>query len=149
MGGGNLADLGNRLHHLALPAFGLGLSASSFVVRMTRAALLDVLREDYVRTAQAKGLPPRIVLWKHALRNALIPVVTVVGLYMGLTLGGAVLTETVFNRPGLGRFMVGAILKRDYIVIQSSMVLFASFVLLTNLLIDLTYTFIDPKIKYR
>ncbi len=148
MGGGDLADLGGRLHHLVLPAFSLGLITASLVARMTRATMLEVLGEDYVRTARAKGLSPRVVVNKHALRNALIPIVTVVGLYMGVTLGGAVLTETVFNRPGLGRFMIGAVLKRDYTIIQSTMVIFATFVVLVNLAVDLIYGMFDPRIKY-
>jgi peptide/nickel transport system permease protein len=115
---------------------------------MTRAAMLEVLSEDYVRTARAKGLAQHIVVGKHALRNALIPIVTVIGLYMGVTLGGSVLTETVFNRPGLGRFMVGAILKRDYTIVQSAMVIYAGFVVLVNLAVDLTYGLFDPKIRF-
>lgn len=148
IGGGEIASVGSRLHHLVLPAVSLGLITASFVARMTRATMFEVLNEDYVRTARAKGLRERLVIARHAFRNALIPVITVVGLYLGVTLSGSVLTETVFNRPGLGRFMVGAILKRDYTIVQSTMVLFAAFVVFVNLAVDLAYGLADPRIRY-
>ena len=148
MGGGNLSSLRERILYLALPAFSLGSIAAALVARMTRASMLEVMREDFIRTASAKGLAGSVVVYKHALRNALIPIVTVVGLYLGVTLGGSVVTETVFNRPGLGRLMVGAILNRDYTVVQSSMVIFAGFIVIVNLLVDLTYGFFDPRVRY-
>lgn len=143
-----MANTGDRLYHLTLPAVSLGLITAAFVARMTRATMFEVLGEDYVQTARAKGLRAPVVVWKHAFRNALIPVITVIGLYMGVTLGGSVLTETVFNRPGLGRFMVGAILKRDYTIVQSAIVLFTGFVVIVNLCVDLAYGFADPRIRY-
>ena len=109
--------------------------------------MLEVLGEDYVRTARAKGVPTRAVIWRHAFRNALIPVVTVVGLYLGILIGNSVLTEIVFNRPGLGKLIVSALNQRDYTVLQGMMVVYAFVIVLVNLLTDLTYGFIDPRVK--
>jgi ABC-type dipeptide/oligopeptide/nickel transport system permease component len=109
--------------------------------------MLEVLREDYVRTAKAKGVPAMVVLFRHALRNALIPVITVIGLYLGVLIGNSVLTEIVFNRPGLGKLIVGALNDRDYSMLQGLMVVYAFFIVVTNLLTDLTYGFTDPRVK--
>jgi peptide/nickel transport system permease protein len=111
--------------------------------------MLEVLGEDYVRTARAKGVPQGAVLWRHALRNALIPVVTVVGLYMGILIGNSVLTEVVFNRPGLGKLIVGALNQRDYTMLQGMMVIYTIIVVIVNLVTDLTYGLIDPRVKYK
>ncbi|MHC2543278.1 ABC-type dipeptide/oligopeptide/nickel transport system permease component [Sinorhizobium meliloti] len=143
-GGGFL----EHLHKLILPAFSLGLIQAAYITRLTRSAMLETLSQDYVRTAHAKGLPKRVVFFKHALRNVLIPVVTAMGLYTGSILGGAVLTETVFNRPGLGKLLVGAIAQRDYTLIQSGVLMFALVVLIVNLLVDLSYGIFDPRVKY-
>ena len=133
---------------LVLPSVTLAAFSMAFVARMTRSSMLEVLRQDYVRTAWAKGLPPAPVLYGHALRNALIPVLTVTGLQFGELLGGAVLTESVFSWPGVGRLLVDSIFSRDYPVIQGIVLVFASLFALVNLTVDLLYGFIDPRIRY-
>ncbi len=133
---------------LVLPALNLGIIMTGFIARATRAAVLDVLGEDYVRTATAKGLRPTAVLFRHALRNALIPVVTIIGLYSGELMGSSVLTEIVFNRPGLGKLIVGAMNQRDYNLLQTLIALFAILIVLANLLTDLAYGLIDPRVRY-
>jgi ABC-type dipeptide/oligopeptide/nickel transport system permease component len=134
--------------HLIMPAFTLALPSIAMLARMTRSAMLEVLREDYVRTARAKGVPGPRVLMRHALRNALIPVVTVLGLQTGQLLGGAILTETVFSWPGIGRMIVRAIFARDYILLQGGVIVLAVTFLLVNLLVDLSYAYFDPRITY-
>jgi len=134
--------------HLVLPAITLGLSSTAIIARMTRSSMLEVLNLDFVRTARAKGLPDRSVVLKHALRNALVPVVTVVGLQFGALLAGAVITETVFTWPGIGRLLVDSIRARDYPVVQGSVLLIAVSFVLVNLVVDLIYGFIDPRIRY-
>ncbi len=148
VGGGELTDLKDNLRHLFLPALSLGLIMTAYVTRMTRSSLLEILREDYVRTARSKGLTRRIVLYKHALRNALIPIVALGGLYAVVLIGSSVMIEIVFSRPGLGKLMVGAIKQRDYTTLQSVMVFYAFIVVIINLLTDLVYGLIDPRIKY-
>ncbi|WP_026617581.1 ABC transporter permease [Ensifer aridi] len=142
------AELLEHLHKLVLPAFSLGLIQAAYITRLTRSAMLETLSQDYVRTAHAKGLPADVVFFKHALRNVLIPVVTAMGLYTGSILGGSVLTETVFSRPGLGKLLIGAIAQRDYTLIQSGLMMFAFVVLIVNLLVDLSYVIFDPRVKY-
>jgi len=139
----------NALQHLVLPAITLGSIPMAITARITRSSLLEVLGQDYVRTAKAKGLAPRIVTLKHALRNALLPVVTVIGLQTGLLLGGAVLTETIFSWPGLGSWLYDAISGRDYPVIQGGVIFAALVVSVVNLLVDLSYALLDPRIQYR
>lgn len=134
--------------HLVLPAIALGAASSAVIARMTRASMLEVIRQDYIRTARANGLREFIVIYKHALKNAMIPVITVFGLEFGYMLGGAVLTETVFSLPGVGRLMVEGIFQRDYPVVQGSMLLVATTFVLVNLLTDIAYAFFDPKIRY-
>ncbi len=136
------------LRSIAMPAAALALTQVGLFARMTRAAMLEVLRQDFVRTARAKGLPARIVIGKHALQNALIPVVTVAGISMGVLLGGAVVIEQVFSLPGVGRLIVGAILRRDYPVIQGGLLLTATIFLLVNLAVDLLYAALDPRIRH-
>jgi len=148
LGGGDLNNLGSRLYHLFLPALTLGIVMTAFISRMVRSSMLNVLREDYVRTARAKGLHERKVIYKHALRNALIPTVTVIGIYMSILMGGSVLTEIIFSRPGLGKMMVFAVKDRDYIALQSVIIIFSAFVFLFNLITDLLYSIIDPRIEY-
>ena len=138
----------NRLHNLALPALSLGLIMVAYVMRTTRSSMLEVLGEDYIRTARAKGTPRRRIVYTHALRNALIPIVTVVGLYLGLLFGNAVLTEIVFNRPGLGKLIVLALNQRDYAMLQGLMVVYAFIVVVINLITDITYGFFDPRVTY-
>jgi len=132
---------------IALPALNLGLIMAAYITRVTRSAMLEVLQEDYVRTARAKGVPWRVVVWRHALRNALMPVITVVGLYFGILIGNSVLTEIVFNRPGLGKLIIGALNQRDYTMLQGMMVIYTLIVVLVNLLTDLAYGFADPRVK--
>lgn len=145
---GQGSGLADRLRDLALPAINLGLIMAAYITRVTRSAMLEVLNQDYVRTARAKGLAFAIIVWRHCLRNALIPVVTVVGLYLGILIGNSVLTEIVFNRPGLGKLIVGALNQRDYTMLQGMMVIYTLIVVLVNLITDLTYGLIDPRIKY-
>jgi len=145
-GGGSLVE---RLTHLALPAINLGIIMAAYITRVTRSSMLEVLGEDYIRTAHAKGVPALAVIWRHSLRNALIPVVTVVGLYLGILIGNSVLTEIVFNRPGLGKLIVGALTQRDYTMLQGLMVVYTFVIVVVNLLTDLTYGFIDPRVKYQ
>ena len=144
---GSAPSLWEYLRQLALPALSLGLGMAAYVMRVTRGTAVEVLSEDYIRTARAKGLRPRVVLYRHALRNALIPIVTVVALYLSILIGGAVLTESVFNRPGVGKVLLGAIQNRDYIVVQSTLVMYAVFVMLINLLVDVLYATLDPVIR--
>jgi ABC-type dipeptide/oligopeptide/nickel transport system permease component len=148
IGGGETGDWGSRLHHLVLPALSLGLVNASMVMRMTRSSLLETLNEDYIQTARSKGLREMKVVSKHALRNALIPVIAVIGVYVGVTLGTAVLTEIVFNRPGIGKLLVGAVYNRDYPTIQGTLVVFATFISIVNLITDLSYGVADPRIRY-
>jgi len=142
-----LSDPAARLRALALPAINLGLIMVAYVMRVARSSMLGVLGEDYIRTARAKGVPARVVIWRHALRNALIPVVTVVGLYLGVLIGNSVLTEIVFNRPGLGKLIVNSLNQRDYTMLEGMMVIYAFFIVIANLLTDLTYGLIDPRVK--
>lgn len=137
-----------ELRHLILPAIALGAASAAVIARMTRASMLEVVRQDYIRTARANGLREWVVVYKHALKNAMIPVITVFGLEFGYMLGGAVLTETVFSLPGIGRLMVEGIFQRDYAVVQGSMLLVAGTFVLVNLLTDIAYALFDPKIRY-
>jgi peptide/nickel transport system permease protein len=134
---------------ITLPAISLGLISAAYVTRVTRSAMLEVLSEDYVRTARAKGVPWNVVIWRHALRNALIPIITVVGLYLGILIGNSVLTEIVFSRPGLGKLLIGALNQRDYPMLQGMMVIYTLIVVLVNLLTDLAYGFVDPRVKLK
>ena len=136
-----------RLHHLVLPAVVLGVLNSALIIRFTRASVLDILNEDYVRTARSKGLSENVVILKHVLRNALVPIVTVLGLTLALMIGGAVVTETVFNLPGVGNLVVRAVLRRDYPVIQGALLVIAAIYVLINLFIDLIYMLVDPRIR--
>ena len=140
--------LGDRLHHLVLPSIVLGVVNSALILRFTRASMLDVLGEDHIRTARAKGASePRVVL-HHALRNALIPVLTVLGLTFALLVGGAIVTETVFGLPGIGNLVVSAVLRRDYPVIQGALLVIAGLYVLINLATDLLYLVVDPRVTY-
>ena len=138
----------SALSHLILPAIVLGTVPLAVIARQTRSAMLEVLGEDYVRTARAKGLPPLRVIGLHALRNALIPVVTVIGLLVGTLFGGAILTETIFAWPGVGKWLVDSITRRDYPSVQGGVVLIASIVMLVNLGVDLLYGVINPRIRH-
>jgi peptide/nickel transport system permease protein len=134
--------------HLILPSIALGLAYVALIARITRTAMLDVLSEDYIRTARAKGVAAGPVLMKHALKNAGVPIVTVIGIGVALLIGGVVITETVFNIPGVGRLVVDAISQRDYPIIQGVTLIFSGVYVLVNLLVDLSYTVLDPRIRY-
>jgi len=136
------------LRNLALPSFALGMAYVALIARITRATMLDVLAEDYIRTAKAKGVATRPMLLRHALKNAAVPIVTVIGIGVALLIGGVVITETVFNIPGIGRLVVDAIARRDYPIIQGVILLFSGIYVLVNLAVDLSYTFFDPRIRY-
>lgn len=142
------APLAARLHHLILPSIVLGVVNSALILRFTRASMLDVLADDYIRTARAKGLSGARVVLRHALANALIPVLTVIGLTFALLIGGAIVTETVFGLPGIGNLVVSAVLRRDYPVIQGALLVIAALYVLINLAIDLLYLVVDPRVKY-
>jgi peptide/nickel transport system permease protein len=136
------------LSHMILPSAALGMVFAALIARITRASMLDVLAQDYIRTAQAKGLGSQQVLIGHALKNAAVPIVTIIGIGVALLIGGVVVTETVFAIPGLGRLTVDAILRRDYPIIQGIILIFSGAYVLINLLVDLSYTLIDPRIRY-
>jgi len=136
------------LRSITLPSVALGLIYAALIARITRASLLDVLAEDYIRTAHAKGLSSRVVIIRHALKNASVPIVTIVGVGIALLIGGVVVTESVFNIPGLGRLVVDSVLARDYPVIQGIIMMFSGVYLVINLLVDISYTFLDPRIQY-
>jgi ABC-type dipeptide/oligopeptide/nickel transport system permease component len=135
--------------HYVLPTITLAAYLMALVARLTRSSMLEVLRQDYVRTARAKGLAQRVVLWRHALKNAAIPIVTVVGMQIGTLLGGAVVTETIFNWPGIGKLVIEAIWRRDYPIVQAVLLLSAFAFVAINLIVDLLYTYLDPRIRYQ
>jgi ABC-type dipeptide/oligopeptide/nickel transport system permease component len=137
------------IEHLIMPAVTLGLFTTARIMRLTRSGMLEVLNQDYIRTARAKGVSGPPVIWKHALKNAAIPIVTIVGIELGTLLGGAVITETIFAWPGVGRLSVQAIYNRDYPVVQASVFLLASTFVLVNLVVDVVYTYLDPRIRLR
>lgn len=134
--------------HMVMPTITLGATSMAILARMTRSTMLEVLRRDFVRTARAKGLSERVIIYKHALKNALIPIVTIMGLQFGTLLGGAVLTETVFTWPGIGRLIVDGILYRDYPLVQATALVISIGVIFVNLTVDLVYGFLDPRIRY-
>ncbi len=143
-----LAKLGDRLRHLVLPSIALGVSSAASVARYMRSAMLEVIRQDYIRTARAKGLPERTVILKHALKNALLPVITLLGLYLPFLFSGAVLVEHVFAWPGMGKTIVDAIYQRDYPLVMATSFLFAVMVVVGNLIADVLYAVVDPRIRY-
>jgi peptide/nickel transport system permease protein len=147
MGAGGDGGFVSRLWHLALPALALGLSMGAMVTRMTRSATLEVIRQDYVRTARAKGLREGLVIGKHALRNAALPILTILAINFGIQLGGTILVEAVFARPGMGSLLVSAIYQRDYPQVQAVVVVFATSILLVNMLVDLMYATVDPRVR--
>ncbi len=144
---GDWSAFKSALHHLILPACVLSTVPLAVIARMTRSSMLEVLNEDYIRTARAKGLPPWRVVGLHALRNALIPVITVIGLQVGALLGGAILTETIFSWPGVGNWLIESIRRRDYPVVQGGILLAASIVMIVNLMVDVLYGLINPRIR--
>jgi peptide/nickel transport system permease protein len=142
------SSLTERLRYLVLPSLALGIPSSALIMRFTRTSMLDVLEEDYIRTARAKGAPAVLVVLKHALRNAAIPILTVLGLTIAVLMGGAIVTETVFALPGVGRMIVQAVLYRDYPVIQGALLVVSGIYVLINLAVDLLYAVVDPRIHY-
>ncbi len=144
---GELGDFLDALHHLVLPSFTLATIPMAIIARITRSAMLEVLNKDYVRTARAKGMSEAVVTLRHALRNAFLPIVTVLGLNLGLLLGGAVLTETIFSWPGLGRYVVDSLMARDYAAVQGCILIFAALMAGINLVVDLVYVLLDPRIR--
>ncbi|MBI4277886.1 MAG: ABC transporter permease [Armatimonadetes bacterium] len=149
IGLGDPGDVGSYLRHLALPAFTLGLSTAALTARITRSSMLEVLGQDYVRTARAKGLAERLVIYRHALRNALIPIISIVGLDVTRMLGGSVIVESIFVRPGMGKLLVESIYERDYPQIQAVVLVFALTVIVVNVAVDMLYAVADPKIRYQ
>lgn len=137
-----------RIRHLVLPAIALGIPNSALILRFTRTSMLDVLGDDYIRTARAKGLAPTVVVLKHALRNAMIPILTVIGLTAAVMIAGAIVTETVFGLPGVGNLIVSAVLRRDYPVIQGALLVVSGIYVLINLSVDLLYAVVDPRVRY-
>jgi dipeptide transport system permease protein len=146
---GQSGAFASALSHLILPTIVLGTIPLAVIARQTRSAMLEVLGEDYVRTARAKGLAPRRVIGLHALRNAMIPVITTIGLQIGVLMAGAILTETIFSWPGIGKWMVDSISRRDYPVVQGGLVLIAVLVMVVNLTVDMLYGLINPRIRHQ
>ncbi len=146
---GNFAAFVSALRYLILPSITLATIPMATLARVTRSSMLEVLRQDYIRTERAKGLPERTVIYKHAVKNAMLPVITVIGLNFGLLLAGAILTETVFSWPGMGRYVVKAVGMRDYPAVQGCVLFFALMFVVVNLITDVLYIFIDPRIKYK
>ncbi len=144
---GERGSFASAVSHILLPALVLGTSTMAVVARMTRSSMLEVLREDYIRTARAKGLPQRRIVFVHALRNALIPVLTVIGMQMGSLLAGAVLTETIFSWPGIGKWLIDSISRRDYPVVQAGILISALTFIAVNLVVDILYGVVNPRIR--
>ena len=145
-GDGGLVE---RLRQMALPTISLALIMMAYITRVTRSAMLEVLNQDFVRTARAKGASQHAVIWRHALGNCMIPITTVVGLYLGILIGNSVLTEIVFSRPGLGKLILNALTQRDYTLLQGMIVIYTLMVVVVNLITDLTYGFLDPRVQYK
>ena len=141
-------DPAQHFHYMVLPTIALGFSGAGFLARIVRTTMLDVLNDEYVRTAYAKGLPQRHVVLRHAFRNALIPVMTVIGILLASLLGGSVVIETVFNIPGMGRLLVQSVTRRDFPVVQGAVMVIAAIEVLIMLLVDILYVFIDPRIRH-
>jgi ABC-type dipeptide/oligopeptide/nickel transport system permease component len=144
-----LAAVGSVLHHLTLPALALGFTLAATVSRLSRSAMLEVISQDYIRTARSKGQSERLVVYKHALRNMMVPLLTIIGLFVAIALTGTVLTETVFTRPGLGKMLVDAIGARDYPLAQGAITVFTMTIIAVNLVVDVMYAVVDPRITYR
>jgi ABC-type dipeptide/oligopeptide/nickel transport system permease component len=149
VGGGDFSDPWDNLYHLILPGLTLGLVMTAYVTRVARSSVLGAMNEDYIRTARAKGLSERVVIYKHLLRNALLSIIAILGVYSIVLTGGSVMVEIVFSRPGLGKMMIGALKQRDYTSLQAVMIVFASFVVIINLLADLVYGLVDPRVRHK
>lgn len=148
VGGGSQTNVTELLYHLILPGLTLGLIMTAYVTRMTRSSILNILRQDYVNTARSKGLRERIVIYRHVLKNAMVPILSVLGVYSIVLIGSSVMTEIVFSRSGLGKMMVMAMKQRDYLALQSLLTIYAALVLMINLVTDLSYGVFDPRVRY-
>jgi peptide/nickel transport system permease protein/glutathione transport system permease protein len=148
VGAGESGDFVDILYHLFLPGLTMGLIMAAYVTRMSRSVMLNVLHEDYIRTARAKGLRELKVIFKHALKNTMVPIVSIIGVYSVVLIGGSIMVEIIFSRPGLGKMMIGAMMQRDYITMQSTMAVYSIFVVVLNLITDLVYGLVDPRIKF-
>lgn len=148
IGAGDFSDPVDNIYHLVLPAVSLGLIEMAYVARMTRSVMIGVLSDDYVRTARAKGLLERVVFMKHAFRAGLVPIVSLIGIFVVGLIGSSVLTEEVFARPGLGKLMIGATKQRDYTLLQAIMVIYAFIIVVINIVVDIIYTAVDPRVRY-
>lgn len=148
IGAGDFSDPGDNLYRLVLPAVSLGLIETAYVSRMTRSVMIGVLSDDYVRTARAKGLAEKVVFFRHAFRAGLVPIISLVGIFVIGLIGSSVLTEEVFARPGLGKLMIGATKQRDYTLLQAIMVLYALIIIVINIIVDIVYTVVDPRVRY-
>lgn len=148
IGAGDFSDPGDNLYRLVLPAVSLGLIETAYVSRMTRSVMIGVLSDDYVRTARAKGLAEKVVFFRHAFRAGLVPIISLVGIFVIGLIGSSVLTEEVFARPGLGKLMIGATKQRDYTLLQAIMVLYALIIIVINIIVDIIYTVVDPRVRY-
>ena len=144
-----LAAVADVLHHLTLPALALGFTLAATVSRLSRSAMLEVISQDYIRTARAKGQRERLVVYKHALRNMMVPLLTIIGIFIAIALTGTVLTETVFTRPGLGKMLIDAIGARDYPLAQGAITVFTMIIIVVNLVVDMLYAVVDPRVTYR
>lgn len=148
IGAGDFSDPGDNLYRLVLPAVSLGLIETAYVSRMTRSVMIGVLSDDYVRTARAKGLAEKVVFFRHAFRAGLVPIISLVGIFVIGLIGSSVLTEEVFARPGLGKLMIGATKQRDYTLLQAIMVIYALIIIVINIIVDIIYTVVDPRVRY-
>lgn len=148
IGAGDFSDPGDNLYRLVLPAVSLGLIETAYVSRMTRSVMIGVLSDDYVRTARAKGLAEKVVFFRHAFRAGMVPIISLVGIFVIGLIGSSVLTEEVFARPGLGKLMIGATKQRDYTLLQAIMVLYALIIIVINIIVDIVYTVVDPRVRY-
>jgi peptide/nickel transport system permease protein len=144
----NFPAFKDALEHIIMPAVALATIPMGIIARMTRSSMLDVLQEDYIRTAAAKGLTEKVVLFRHALKNAFLPVITIIGLQAGIMLSGAVLTETIFSWPGIGKWVYDGILGRDYPIVQGGTLIIAIIFIVVNFLVDISYAMLDPRIRY-
>ncbi|MFS8571195.1 MAG: ABC transporter permease, partial [Thermaerobacter sp.] len=149
IGGGSAGNLASMIYHATLPAIALSGPLLAFMARLTRANMHEVMASDFIRTARAKGLAERVVIYRHALRNAMIPVLSVLGLGLGQVMGGSVIIEVVFARPGLGKLLVDSITGRDYLQVQACIIVLAAIFVLVNLLTDLSYALVDPRVRYQ
>lgn len=148
-GGGDLNDLSSRASHLFLPAMALGLAVAAYIARLTRTSILEIMSKDFIRTARAKGVSEFRVMTRHVLKLSWVGIVTLIGIYSAVTIGGSVAIELVFGRPGVGRLVVGAISQGDFTMVQGAIIFYAAFVSIVNIIVDITYTFLDPRIRYK